>query len=109
MISQVLLIALMASAQGNLASARTSYSKCLGTFTRSQVKEGLAIDAFQTKLAEACKTEEAAFRAASVATDVAAKIARATAEQNATDEIGYIRENSVETFKTSMETPAAPK
>ena len=106
MISQVLLVALLASAQGNLASARTAYSKCLGGFTRAQVKEGVAADAFQTKLATACKTEEAAFRAASIASDVAAKIARATAERNATEEIGYIHENAVETFKASMETPA---
>ncbi|HET9640610.1 MAG TPA: hypothetical protein VFP12_15530 [Allosphingosinicella sp.] len=106
MISQVLLIALMASAQGNLASARTSYSKCLGGFARAQVKEGADEAAFQAKLATACKAEEAAFRAASISTDVAAKIARATAERNATEEIGYIHENAVETFKASMETPA---
>jgi hypothetical protein len=109
MISQVLLVALLASAQGNLASARTSYSKCLGGFARAQVKEGADEAAFQAKLATACKMEEAAFRAASISTDVAAKIARATAERNATEEIGYIHENAVETFKASVETPAAPK
>jgi hypothetical protein len=103
MISQVLLMALLASAQGNLASARTTYSKCLGSFTRAQVKEGVAADAFQTNLAAACKTEETAFRAASVASDVAAKIARATAERNAQEEIGYIHENAVETFTASIE------
>ncbi len=102
MISQVLLIALMASAQGNLASARTSYSKCLGGFSRAQVREGIDEAAFQTKLSTACKAEEAAFRSASVATDVAAKIARATAERNATEEIGYIHENAVENFKASL-------
>jgi hypothetical protein len=107
MISQVLVAALLASAQGNLASARTTYSKCLGSFTRAQVKEKVDPAAFQAKLASACKTEEAAFRAASIATDVAAKIARATAERNATEEIGYIHENAVETFKTSL--PDAPK
>ena len=107
MISQVLLIALLASAQGSLASARTSYSKCLGSFTRAQVKEGVEVPAFEAKLATACKTEEAAFRAASIATDVAAKIARATAERNATEEIGYIHENAIETFKGSL--PDAPK
>jgi hypothetical protein len=107
MISQVLLIALMASAQGNLASARTSYSKCLGGFARAQVKEGADEAAFQAKLATACKSEEASFRAASVASDVAAKIARATAEQNATEEIGYIHENAIETFKASL--PDQPK
>jgi hypothetical protein len=107
MISQVLLVALLASAQGNLASARTSYSRCLGSFTRAQVKEGIEESAFTAKLATACKTEEAAFRAASIATDVAAKIARATAERNATEEIGYIHENAIETFKASI--PEAPK
>jgi hypothetical protein len=107
MISQVLLVALMASAQGNLASARTSYSKCLGGFARAQVKEGADEAAFQAKLATACKSEEATFRAASVASDVAAKIGRATAEQNATDEIGYIHENTIETFKASL--PDKPK
>jgi hypothetical protein len=102
MISQVLLIALLASAQGNLAAARTSYSKCLGTFTRAQVRGRVETAAFEAKLATACKAEEAAFRAASVATDVAAKIARATAERNAQEEIGYIHENAVETFKGSL-------
>ena len=102
MISQVLLVALLASAQGNLASARTSYSKCLGSFTRAQVKEGVEEAAFTAKLATACKAEEAAFRAASVATDLAAKIARATAERNAQEEIGYIHENAVETFKSTL-------
>jgi hypothetical protein len=108
MISQVLLVALLASAQGNLASARTTYSKCLGSFTRAQVREKVEEAAFQTKLASACKSEEAAFRAASVATDVAAKIARATAERNAQEEIGYIHENAVETFKGTLET-ASPQ
>jgi hypothetical protein len=107
MISQVLLIALMASAQGNLASARTTYSRCLGSFTRAQVKENVEEAAFTANLANACKTEEAAFRSASVATDVAAKIARATAERNAQEEIGYIHENAIETFKASL--PEAPK
>jgi hypothetical protein len=102
MISQVLLVALLASAQGNLASARTTYSKCLGSFTRAQVKEKVEAAAFQANLSTACKSEEAAFRAASVATDVSAKIARATAERNAQEEVGYIHENAIETFKSSL-------
>jgi hypothetical protein len=108
MISQVLLAALLASAQGNLAAARTTYSKCLGSFTRAQVKERVEAAAFEAKIATACKMEEAAFRAASVATDVAAKIARAAAERNAQEEIGYIHENAVETFKGSLD-PVTPQ
>ena len=49
--------------------------------------------------------EEAAFRSASIASDVSAKIAKATAERNVTEEIGYIHENAVETFKASVATP----
>jgi hypothetical protein len=101
MILHVLVAALL-SAQGNLASARTTYSKCLGGFVRAQVKAGATAEDFQANLATACKAEETAFRAASVAADVAAKIARATAERNAQEEIGYIHENAVETFKASL-------
>lgn len=102
MISQVLLGVLALAAQGNLATARTTYSRCLGSFTRAQVKERIDEAAFNAKLATACKAEEAAFRSASISTDVAAKISRATAERNADEEIGYIHENAVETFKDSL-------
>ena len=107
MISHVLLGALALAAQGNLALARTQYSKCLGAFARAQVKERVDEAAFTAKLATACKAEEAAFRSASISVDVAAKIARATAERNAMEEIGYIHENAVETFKASL--PEPPK
>jgi hypothetical protein len=70
------------------------------------VKERVESAAFEANIATACKPEEAAFRSASVATDVAAKIARATAERNAQEEIGYIHENAVETFKGSFDSPA---
>ena len=109
MISHVLLAALLASAQGSLASARTSYSKCLGNMARGAIKEGVDEAAFLAKLTTACKTEEAAFRSASIQTDVAAKIARATAERNATEEIGYIHENAVETYKSSLPANNPPK
>ncbi|MEA1014451.1 hypothetical protein [Sphingosinicella sp. LY1275] len=105
MFAKVLLIGLVLGAAGNIASARTAYSKCLGSWTRSQVRAGAEEAAFQANLLVACKAEEAAFRAASIATDVAAKIARATAEQNASDEIAYIRENAVETFKAALPEP----
>ncbi|HEY0113528.1 MAG TPA: hypothetical protein VGB59_10305 [Allosphingosinicella sp.] len=108
MISQVLLVALLASAQGNVAQARTNYSKCLSKVLTADAKAGVEPSAFETKVVGECKAEEAAFRAASVASDVAAKIARATAEKNAEEEVGYIRENIVETYKVHME-PRPPK
>ena len=74
----------------------------LGSFTRAQVRQKVEEAAFTANLATACKTEETAFRTASVATDVAAKISRATAERNAQEEIGYIHENAVETFKSAL-------
>jgi hypothetical protein len=108
MISQVLLIAMMAAGPSDLAAARTNYSKCLGSYTRAQVKEGVSAEAFQANIATVCKAEETSFRSASIAVDLAARIPRATAEQNVTDEIGYIYENAVETFKASLP-EAAPK
>jgi hypothetical protein len=109
MISQVLLVALLASAQGNLAPARSAYTRCLGNVMRADLKVKTEPAAFTTKLAAACKTEEATFRSASIAVDVAAKISRATAEQNANEEIGYIRENTAETYMSYMDTNTSPK
>ena len=108
MISQVLLVALLASAQGNLAPARTSYTKCLFGVMRQDLKVKTEPAAFTAKLANACKAEEAAFRSASIAVDVAAKISRATAEQNANEEISYIRENTNETYLSYMDTNTTP-
>ena len=99
---KALLALLLLASQGNLASARTAYSKCVGAFTRSQIKEAVEEPAFRAKLATACKAEEAAFRAASVAFDVAAKVPRATAEANAQDEIDYIHENAIEMFRAAL-------
>ena len=108
MISHVLLAALAMSPATDLAPARSTYARCLGSLMRSDLKAKTEPAAFQTKLAGACKAEEAAFRAASVAVDVAAKISRATAEANANDEIGYIRENTVEKYQTYMDTNSTP-
>ena len=109
MILHVLVTALLASAQGGLAPARASYTKCLGNVMKADLKDGAEEAAFEAKLAAACKAEEAAFRSASIASDVGAKIARATAEQNANDEITYIRENTVEKFKTYKESNTLPR
>ena len=109
MISQVLLVALLASAQGNLAPARTTYTKCLGGMMRTDLRLKTEPAEFTTKLAAACKAEEAAFRSASIAVDVAAKISRATAEANANEEISYIRENTAEKYLSYMDTNTAPQ
>lgn len=92
----------------DLAPARSTYARCLGSLMRADLRQKTEPTAFQTKLASACKDEEARFRAASVAVDIAAKISRATAEANANDEIGYIRDNTVEKYQTYMETNSTP-
>ena len=109
MISHVLLAAMLASPNAALIPARNAYSKCLTTLMRTDLKEKVDAAAFEAKLATACKAEEAAFRAASIAADVAVKIARATADRNASDEIGYIRENTVENYKGYLETDTSPR
>jgi hypothetical protein len=109
MVSHVLLIALLAAAQGGLAPARTTYTRCLGNMLRADLKERTKAEDFEAKLANACKGEEAAFRSASISTDLAAKISRPAAEQNAADEIGYIRENTVEKYKDYIESNTQPR
>ena len=108
MLPQALLTALLVAGSSNLPAARTTYSKCLGSFVRAEVKERTAAEVFATKLGSACKAEEETFRAASIASDLAAKIPRSAAESNFSDELAYIRENAVETFKNATE-PAAPR
>ena len=110
MISHVLMFVLLAApSPANLNHARQSYSGCLGTLLKTNLKERVAPDAFETTLASACKTEEAAFRNAVVSLDVATGTSRTTAEQGATFEITDIVENTKERYKGYVETNTEPR
>jgi hypothetical protein len=110
MISQVLVFVLLAAApQVNLNQARQTYSGCLSTLLKTNLKDHMAPDAFDTALAQSCKTEETAFRNAVVVTDVATGTSRTTAEQGANFEITDMVENTKQRYKDYVETNTEPR
>lgn len=110
MISHVLMFVLLAApSPGNLNQARQTYSGCLGTLLKSNLKERVAPDAFETTVSTACKTEEATFRNASVSIDLAMGVKRTDAEQNANLEITDIVDNTKARYKDYVETNTEPR
>ncbi len=117
MISHVLVFVLMAAAppsglqakQASLVQARQGYAGCLGTLLRTNLKEKVEPDAFNTTLGGSCKTEEANFRNASVTTDISMGTSRASAEQSANFEISDMVTNTKERYKDYVESHTEPR
>ena len=117
MISHVLAFVLMAAAppsglqakQASLVQARQGYAGCLGTLLRSNLKEKVEPDAFNTAIGSSCKTEEATFRNASVATDISMGTSRASAEQSANFEITDMVTNTKERYKDYVDSKTEPR
>jgi hypothetical protein len=110
MISHVLAFILLAApTPAALNQARQSYSVCLSTLLKSNLKEKVAPDAFETNLTTACKTEESTFRNASVSLDVSMGTSRASAEQSANFDITDILENTKQRYKDYLETNTEPR
>lgn len=117
MISHVLAFALMAAApsaglqakQASLVQARQGYSGCLSTLLRSNLKEKVAPDAFNTTLGSSCKTEESNFRNASISTDVSMGTSRASAEESANFEISDMITNTKERYKDYVDSNTTPR
>lgn len=110
MISHVLVFALLAGPAQvtNLNQARKSYAGCLSTLLKTQLKDRVAPDAFETAIAQSCKTEETAFRSASVTTDVSMGTSRASAEESASFEINDMVDNTKQRYKDYLETNTEP-
>ena len=113
MISHVLAFLLLAAPGpinlNQLNQARQTYSGCLSTLLKSNLKERVAPDAFETTLTASCKAEESAFRTASISTDVAMGTSRTSAEQNASFEITDMVDNTKQRYKDYVETNTEPR
>ena len=110
MISSVLALAMFAQpATEALPRARKEYSACLSGFMKKSLKEKVEDAAFESGLAAACSAQEQKFRAIVVATDTAAKIKRADAEENAAMEIADMQANTKEMFKDYKTTNTSPR
>jgi hypothetical protein len=108
----LVLLALLATAQTGPASVpqtRQAFSGCLSTVLRDSLKQGVGPDGFESRLRASCTAEEQAFRAASITSDVAAGISRASAEQDANFEVHDMRDNAVERYKDYVETATQPR
>ena len=110
MISHVLMfVVLAAPTPATLNQARQTYSGCLSTLLKTNLKERKAPDAFETVLAGSCKAEETAFRTASISLDVSMGTSRTSAEQSATFDITDIVENTKQRYKDYLETNTEPR
>lgn len=87
------------------AKERASYMACLSAFAREGAKQRISREAFDTALATACKSEEAAFRKLSVDFDVSRGIGRKISEDGVGDEIRDIQLSAKERFDLESEVP----
>jgi hypothetical protein len=97
MITLIAAAALAAQAQ-SIAQPRQAFATCLSALVKKSVKEGMETAAFETALAAACKTEEAAFRKAVVDYDMKTGAKRATAEEGAQLQIDDYVANAKDSF-----------
>lgn len=114
MISPLLLLALAAPAHSsapppNPNVQRQAFTHCIAEIVATDLHANTAVDAFKAKLASICKAEEAAFRDASVRSDLAVGIKSAAAQDNAQLEIKDIVETQGERYKSYFETKTFPK
>jgi len=112
MISHVLLSILAAAPQSapppNPNAQRQAFIRCLAGFVAADLKEKTAVDAFRAKLATLCKTEEEAFRQASIKADLAIGIKAAAAQENAASEIKDVVATQADRYQGYLETNTSP-
>ena len=86
------------------AMARRAYGLCLNKMVRAKVDAHLSPDAFEAAAKSGCAAEEAAFRQALIAEELALRLRRADAENDASSQIADYLANAVETY-TEFTTP----
>jgi hypothetical protein len=106
MISTLIAMLMMAPSPDAVATARRSYSACLSAFMKKSIKERMEQAEFDAALVPACAAQEQAFRSVVIAVDMAARIKRPDAEDNAKFEIEGLQANFKETFRDSTAEPS---
>jgi len=103
MISPVLVVALLATAQIPAAGQRQAFSSCLRTFTNEKIQAGTEAAEFGTQLAAACSAQENAYKSAYVAAAMRQGDSRSVAERDANTEVEDLRTNSRELFEAAAQ------
>ena len=71
MIATAIAMLLTMQASDTTRASRESFTRCLNTFVASSVREHKTLDQFNAEFPQACATEQAAFRQAIIARDMA--------------------------------------
>jgi hypothetical protein len=107
--------ALSMQASDTTRPAREGFTRCLGAFVERSVHASKTLDQFHAEFPQACAAEQAAFRQAIIARDMASRSTRAGAEETANLEVEDARVNFNDRFEMSIPpqqqaaaAPAAP-
>ena len=98
MLSSLLALA-MAMQSDTTRTSREAFTRCLAQFVESSVQARKTADQFRTDSAQACMTEQTAFREAMIRRDMGMRSTRASAEESATLEVRDARDNYSERFE----------
>lgn len=102
----LMLAAATAQASDTTRESREVFATCLRGFVENSLQAQKSAEEFEAEYPQACATQEAAFRAAIIRRDTAARFSRADAEEAAGLEIEDARFNFSERFEMAM--PADP-
>lgn len=108
-LATVLALAAPIAAQNNMAQARRAYSNCLNGLMKADLKTKVEVAAFEAKLPTACAAQETSFRNIMIASDTAAGIKRADAEEGVQMEVSDMRTNTLDLYRGYVETNSAPQ
>ena len=106
MISTVLALAVAATTAqpaDNTRAPRDAYNACLRQFMQRSIEARTALTEFETALAQQCGEQASALRNAVLQRDGSTRSTRASAEQNANEELNESRNNFLERYRYAME------
>lgn len=86
----------------NVTRTQEAFTTCLGQVSERMRNDAKSIEDFGTALPQQCADQERAYREAMVRRDTSSRIARADAEQSATEEIEYARQNVREMYADAV-------
>jgi hypothetical protein len=95
----------MAMQADTTRTSREAFTRCLSQFVQASADARKTADQFRTEYAQACMTEQNAFREAIIRRETAMRSTRASAEEAATLEVRDARDNFSERFEM-LTTPA---
>ena len=104
MLSSLAALAMMMMQSDTTRAPREAFTRCLNQFVQTSMNERKTAEQFRTEYAQACMTEQNAFRQAIISRDTGMRATRSSAEESARLEIEDARANFADRFEA---TPAS--